>query len=235
MHIFINFPKTHYSYDEGDVRISTLVVPSDMNKPYLIVLDRTALTKLSLASLISAFGGKQLLTADLSSSMEHRIFVPPRKRKNTDYCVSITTERFPISWHELSQAKRAEVPSVVLEPVEKARLVALPGRDVPIESVQPHADEPPPAAAPSGHSAFVESPTGNERVSLGRAGAAARVSQPPRITSDGQFLTYPGQFRPTQEVKERVMFAGAPDEPSQPLNLGNMSDCWRNLDRSSRK
>jgi hypothetical protein len=229
------FPKFHNLYnDEGDVGISTIVVPADMNKPYLLVLDRTALTKQSLASLVSAFSGKPLVTADLSSSMEHRIVVPPRRRKPANYCVSITTERFPISWHELStRAKRKEVSSVVLEPVEKARLVSLPGRDVPIESVQPQADEPPPQP-PSGHPAFVESPAGNTRVSCGRAGAAGR-SEPPRITKDGSTLSYPAQYAPSKEMKERVMFVGDHDEPSRTLNLGRMSDCWKNLDPSSRK
>jgi hypothetical protein len=132
-----------------------------MSKPYLLVLDRTALTKQSLASLVSAFQGKPLVTVDLSSSMEHRILVLPRKRKPADYCVSITTERFPVSWTELARSEREEVPSVVLEPAQQARLVALPGRDVPLRcvtsfprvkhperwsdnSVEPHADEPPP-------------------------------------------------------------------------------------------
>jgi hypothetical protein len=108
-----------------------------MNKPYLLVLDRTALTKQSLASLVSAFQGKPLVTVDLSSSMEHRILVLPRTRKPADYCVSITTERFPVSWPELARSKRKEVPSVVLEPVDQAKLIALPGRDVPLKSVQP--------------------------------------------------------------------------------------------------
>lgn len=215
-----------------------MVVPADMNKPFLLVLDRTALTKQSLAALVGAFKHKPLLTADLSTSMEHRIVVPPRKRRQVDYCVSITTERFPIPWQELAVKGRGS-PSVVLEPVGKARLVSLPGRDVPIESVHPQADDPPPtdsyAAEP--HPAFVEMTQSSAPVKLGRAGASGRSQRAPRVENDGLYSTYlVGQRPDTGEHQSfRPMFSGTRDEPVQTAALGKLSDCWRNLDPSSRR
>lgn len=230
LYIFFIIPLHNIHNDEGDVGISTTVVPADMNKPYLLVLDRTALTKQSLSSLVSAFTGKPLITVDLSTSMEHRIVVPPRKRKNPDYCVSITTERFPISWSKLAARNtRRGVSSVVLEPVEKARLASLPGRDVLIASIRPHADELPPEPSYE-QSAFVESSSAVKHVSLGRAGAS-KGSNAPRATKDGAVLTYPVGQRPSDEQLAKPMFMGIRDEPIRPLNLGNMSKCWQNAKR----
>lgn len=211
-----------------------------MNNPYLIVLDRTALSRRSLAALVSAFSGKPLLTADLTKNAAHTIVVPPRRKKPVDYCVAITTERFNVNFSDLVNREKRP-PSVILEPSHQTALVSLPGRDVypldvfPRDRVDPHSEDAPPSSA----SPFVEGPSPNQGVrSCGTAGvsrAHGGSREVPRTGNDSIYThSMNGQTLDYNQQTHRAMFVGSRDEPIKTTSLGKMSDCWRNL-RSCKK